>query len=241
MNLGNEELRLPAGYRCNPSASSDRTGTPYWEEPGHNDLRYQVPVYRLAARRTKAMHADVVIDVGCGSGDKLQRFLTGTARTVVGIDQGSGIDLARERHPALQWRSGDLDDDAFWDEHSELTPDLVICADVIEHLSDPRALLRHLKTLTGDGLLLLSTPDRARLDVAQMGPPKNPRHVREWTALEFADLATTSGFRILKHHHLLPRQYSASVLDTKRVVWRALHRLPIPDRRSCQVLELRAA
>jgi len=237
---GQTEFFLPAGYRTNPLASADRDGTPYWQHGlANNDVRYQVPVYRLAARRARELAPDLVMDIGCGSGDKLAEIFSGQRHRVVGVDQASAIALARERFRGIEWLSGDLDSEQFWAELANSRPDLVICADVIEHLSDPAGLLRRLRDLVGDGLLILSTPDRARLRREPLGPPANPRHVREWTAEELALFVRTSGFTIVGHHHVLPRRYSWSPTELRRLIGRARRGMAIPDRRTCQVLELR--
>jgi SAM-dependent methyltransferase len=237
------KLFLPARYRTNPQASADRDGTPFWEAGlAHNDIRYQVPVYRLAAKRARRMPAGLVMDIGCGSGDKLSEFFGSSEFRVVGVDQESAIRLAQGRFPGVEWLSGDLDREEFWVHLSTFEPSLTICADVIEHLVEPVGLLRRLHNLIGQGLLVLSTPDRSRLTTGQLlGPPGNPRHIREWSSDELCRLVQAHGFRIVGRHHLLPRRYSPTVLELKRVVWRVLHGLSVPDARSCQVLELRRA
>jgi SAM-dependent methyltransferase len=235
-------LFLPPGYRTNKPASADSAGTPFWEGGlEHNDVRYQIPVYRLAAKLARRIDPDVIVDIGCGSGDKLAEFFGASRARVVGVDQESAISLARSRFPTVEWLSGDLETDDLWQQLNALRPALVICADVIEHLSDPVELLTRLRVLSASGVLVLSTPDRARLGASASGPPGNPRHVREWSAPELVGLVTANGFEVLAHHHLLPRHYSPSVLELKRVVYRALHFQAIPDRRSCQALELRTA
>lgn len=234
------ELYLPQGYRINPPASADRDGTPYWERGlAHNDTRYQVPVYRLAAKRARQLSPQLVMDIGCGSGDKLNEFFATRPYRVVGVDQESAIKLARARFPRTEWISGDLDDEAFWAKLSSHEPDLVICSDVIEHLVDPVGLLRRLRNLVGSGLLVLSTPDRSRLECDPLGPPGNPRHVREWTSTELSRLLEASGFQIVAQHHLLPRRYSPTVAELRRFIGRARRGMAIPDRRTCQVHELR--
>jgi predicted TPR repeat methyltransferase len=239
----NSELFLPDGYSTNPPASADRDGTPYWQAGlTHNDVRYQVPVYRLVARRARTLAPRLVMDIGCGSGDKLAEFLSPLPTRVVGVDQESAIQIARERFPQVEWCSGDLDRDSLWDDLLQFRPELTICADVIEHLVDPVGLLARLHRLIDEGLLVLSTPDRSRLENrSALGPPGNPRHIHEWTMEELSSLVVANGFRIVDHHHLLPRRYSLTKVEVKRFVWRALHRLHVPDPSSCQVLELRRA
>lgn len=232
------DLFLPADYRTNRPASADRDGTPYWERGrGHNDVRFQVPVYRLAAKRARSLSPRLVMDIGCGSGDKLAEFFGKAPYRVVGVDQDSAIRLV-DQHADIEWVPGDLDSDRFWGELATYEPDLVICADVIEHLVDPKGLLQRLRHLTGNGLLILSTPDRAMFD-DQSGPPGNPRHIREWTNAELRKLAEASGFDVVASHHLLPRRYSPTIAELRRLVGRARRGMAIPDRRTCQALELR--
>ena len=99
------------------------------------------------------------------------------------------------RHPHVQWVEHDLDSAA------PLTVDVagsvVICADVIEHVTDPSVLAAKLSMMLEAGALavLISTPER---EVAHglwaLGPPPNPSHVREWTIRELAAFLRRSGF-----------------------------------------------
>jgi len=64
-------------------------------------------------------------------------------------------------------------------------PDLVICADVIEHLPDPNQLLAFVKLLSPCNIIF-STPDRNLLRVGiHNGPPRDLAQVREWSMPEF--------------------------------------------------------
>lgn len=235
-----ESYFLPDGYEVNPPASSDADGTAFWEGGlDHNDVRYQVPVYRYAKRVAERRRDAVVLDIGCGSGDKLHEFFGRGKRRVVGVDQGSGIALASDRFAGIDWIDGDLARDDVWADLKAISPDLIICADVIEHVEDPVELLHRLQSLMSPGTaLILSTPDRSRLEASQLGPPGNQRHIREWSKDELARLVSHVGFEVRQHLNVLPRRYSWSVLEAKQVVWRALHAKPIPDARSCQILRL---
>jgi 2-polyprenyl-3-methyl-5-hydroxy-6-metoxy-1,4-benzoquinol methylase len=238
-------LYLPEGYRENPAASADADGTPYWSDqlsdPVLQDraLRYQEPVYRHASRRM-GESAHTVLDVGCGTGHKLVRHFARKADRVIGLDQGSGIERARRDFPEATWIEGDLETDEVWTRADALRPDLVICADVIEHLVDPVDLLDRLHDLAR-GRLVLSTPDRNRLEGAlPLGPPRNTRHVREWTMDELQALVLSRGYEIEHACHLLPRSYARRMVEVRRATWRLLHRRSVPDRRSCSTLIVRA-
>ena len=68
--------------------------------------------------------------------------------------------------------------------------DMVICADVIEHVDDPDELIEFIKKMNFKHLII-STPDRnllhSKLGRSITGPPVNKHHIREWTFDEFAE------------------------------------------------------
>lgn len=231
-------LFLPWRYRENPEASSDAADSPFWgEQAMETDVRYQDPVYRWAGAVARAQPLRV-LDVGCGSGDKLVRRVARHSTAWWGVDQPSAIELASARYPGGNWITGDLSDEATWRSLRELHADLVVCADVIEHVAEPQRLLANLASVAVAGArILLSTPDRAKLeDRDPLGPPHNPRHVREWTADEMRLLIEAAGLEVLRVRHLLPRAYSPTATELRRGVHRALHRRAVPDRRSCMAL-----
>jgi SAM-dependent methyltransferase len=229
-----DHLFLPWRYERNPQASADSEGMPYWEEPSLNNTLYQEPVYRWAAQLVRRGGWSSVLDVGTGSGVKLEKYLLPVTPTTVGFDQGSGIALARTRCPAIEWIDGDLMADADWQPLAGRRFDLLVCADVIEHVEQPVFLLRRLAELLADGgQLLISTPDRMRFDLpTPLGPPNNSRHVREWTRDEFELLLESVGLQIVDRRRFLPRGYRLTLLEVKRIVWRVLHLQAVPDRRS---------
>lgn len=233
-------LFLPWRYEQNEQRSHDRDDR-YWSGGmTDGDDRNQAPVYRLAARMSRRRDRPTVVDVGCGTGTKLVRYVAPDAGEVVGIDQPSGIALARSNHPQHRWVDVDLADPSAWSALEGIGADIVICADVIEHVDDPYRLLAGLRSLVRpDGIVVVSTPDRDRLErSSRLGPPSNPRHVREWSADELELLVEAAGFRVVRRRHVLPRRYSATRTDLNRVVYRGVHRMAVPDRRTGLVLEL---
>lgn len=228
-----ELLFLPWRYRTNAPASADADGTPFWDAIHVNDVRYQDPVYRWGARLVGEGRRRV-IDVGCGSGVKLASRIAPLTPEWLGVDQDSAIRLATQRYPTGNWISADLNLPSTWSELAERPADLVICSDVIEHLEDPHELLVRLRSLLAPGgVILLSTPDRSRLErIDPSGPPRNPRHIREWTEDELTLLVESAGLRVVRAKHLLPRGYSPTIAEASRTVGRALRRWAVPDRRS---------
>ena len=97
-----------------------------------------------------------VLDLGCSSG-RLAEQLRKLGHHVVGVD-GVEVDGVRDRVDRLVL--GDLEDGIPAAAGGDF--DVVIAADVIEHLSRPAALLRGLPTvLAPDGEILVSTPNFA--------------------------------------------------------------------------------
>lgn len=238
-----DHLYLPAHYRTNPEASSDAGGNPFWADGGATqDLRYQDPVYRWAARLVRDRGWRSVVDVGCGTAHKLAARLGPTGATLVGVDQPSATTVGERHYPRIRFVTGDFTDPALWSTVSDVEPELVMSVDVIEHLVDPRGLLRNLHGLVahGSGHVLMSTPDRSRLGGSDaIGPPTNPRHIREWSSAELAALVASEGFEVLEQRLLLPRAYSPTLTEARRFLGRVRHRLPVPGARSCQALLLR--
>jgi SAM-dependent methyltransferase len=238
-----DDLFLPRGYSENmPEPVDSDDGLDFWaradEMQNRSARRYQDPVYKLVDRRAPA--DATVLDVGCGIGENLVRRVAGNGRRVVGVDQTSAIAVARAEFPEQEWIAGDLRSEELWASLGALQPDVVVCADVIEHVDDPVLLLERLGGLLRAGTsLVLSTPDRDRLeDQLALGPPRNPHHIREWAEPELRQLVESVGLVVQRTQHVLPRRYPVTWLETKMVVWRALHGRAVPARRSCMVFEL---
>ena len=138
---------------------------------------WQDAVYQTAREYWDAYSLHSVCDVGCGSGFKLQKYFGSEHRTsVIGIDLPDTVAKLQKIYPDRLWSTPDR-------LPSYYGVDLVICADVIEHVDDPDALLAKLKSMR-PRWLVISTPDRDLLKTP-MGPPSNPQHVREWGFQEF--------------------------------------------------------
>jgi 2-polyprenyl-3-methyl-5-hydroxy-6-metoxy-1,4-benzoquinol methylase len=98
-----------------------------------------------------------ILDLGCGNGS-FSNTLAELGYMVLGIEESaSGIEIAQQNYPNCQFRQGsiyDLSDPAI--KHSF---DVVIAVEVVEHLSNPRALVTAAKYyLKPEGKFLLTTP-----------------------------------------------------------------------------------
>lgn len=139
---------------------------------------YQREVYEAAGVLMKEKDLQQVLDVGCGSGYKLIKYLG--EFTTTGVDVTSMIETNRLRYPGRTWISTD---DFVPKAHST---DMLICADVIEHVADPREFMESLIQVGEWRYLVISTPERdVKRGWYHFGPPPNVHHYREWNNSEF--------------------------------------------------------
>jgi|SRR5579859_136389 len=141
---------------------------------------YQKEVYEIARRVADETACKTILDIGCGSGYKLVTNFPADEFFTVGTDLPDTVDWLKMKYPDRTWMLSDF--------ASRLTNfDLVICADVIEHLPDPDSLLSYIQSVA-PRWIVLSTPDRDILGQrygTSDGPPRNIHHVREWNMPEF--------------------------------------------------------
>jgi len=158
---------------------------------------YQPQVYELAAFLGRRLGCSHIIDIGCGSGEKLAKLHP--EFKLVGIDFGTNLLECRSRYPFGEWIEWNLEVPSQIPLKSDvLSSAIIICSDVIEHLLDPSNLLKNLKTALDIAPAgILSTPERDLVrGQGDVGPPANPAHVREWNLAELKSLLVTNDFRI---------------------------------------------
>ena len=149
-----------------------------------------------------------MLDLGSGEGYG-SAILAGRAKAVLGIEiDPQAVEHARENyvHENLEYRQRsileleELEDDSF---------DLVVCYEVIEHITEHEALLSTVQRVLGPGgIFVVSTPDREIYSEAV--DYHNPYHSKELSHQEFA--ALLGGF--FSHHKMWGQLLSiGSVLE----------------------------
>jgi methionine biosynthesis protein MetW len=152
-----------------------------------------------------------VLDVGCATG-YLAAELVRRGCTVDGIE----FDPAAAEQARAHCREvvvGDLEAPST---HAEVErvlagerPDVIVCADVLEHLRDPWSVLAWLRTLLAPGgRAIVSVPNighwtarrallRGRFDYADFGL-FDATHLRFFTRTSAAELAARAGFTVMR-------------------------------------------
>lgn len=166
----------------------------YFQDVLGDSAQWQADVYRLAVQLARKYGAKHLIDLGCGRGHKLIQYAN--EFEIVGVDYGDNIAYCHAHHSPGSWVTEDIGatvlDSSFFEDS------VVICADVIEHLPDPTALMKTLRNASKVAkYVIVSTPDRLRVYKGEhQGPPGNPAHVREWTNSELQAYFKGEGFVI---------------------------------------------
>ena len=156
-------LRL-TGERTLPDVPAEN----YW-------FRRHLAVYEWIAERSRGLD---VVDLACGEGygtDVLAR----RARSVVGVDANpEAHEHARLRYsrPGVRFARDLIDS---WGEPL----DAAVFLQTIEHVEDPGATMRHLRSLLRPGgMAYVSTPNLLTLAPPGAEKSDNPWHVREFRA-----------------------------------------------------------
>ncbi len=216
---------IKVGYRENPvQATYDSSEDPaYWDEGRlKNAASYQYDVYLTAARLARERHSRTLLDVGSGPPIKLSELMPSGLEISL-VDQPNTARHAAELLPDAQFFSANLED---------ALPaigrmfDLILCADVIEHLVDPDPCLDFMRGhLAPQGLLLISTPERDSLRGKTCMDSPHPMHVREWNFDEFAHFLGSRNLDIVEHR-LLPHRRTSSTRKLLGGLMAALGRPP---------------
>ena len=182
---------LKDGYRCNPNPVQ------YMDSP-EDSIIYQLDVYRYAAKLIGDVGAGSVVDVGCGVGRKLERFIAPLGVRIYGIDSVESIAQCRNSFGFGEWIADDIESPTC---QPMQAADVIICSDVVEHLIDPDRLFDYFRRWSHEKTrLVISTPDRdLRRGPDDMGPPGNGAHVREWNSREFRLYLEERGLDVCDH------------------------------------------
>jgi glycosyltransferase involved in cell wall biosynthesis len=178
-----------------PDTYTARLQPQYFDDTLPDSASWQSDVYRLAVKLARKVGIKRLVDIGCGRGLKLAPFAH--EFETLGIDYGANIEACLQ-YPEGEWLAVDLNTTPVAMEN--FRGSIAICADVIEHLPTPDALVVTLRNAAERAAyVLISTPDRDRVykGKEQNGMPGNPYHVREWTNAELVTWLRGEGLPVV--------------------------------------------
>lgn len=146
----------------------------------------------------------VILDVGCGTGGWANELRRRGAETLVGVEPSAEAAAAARMKYDEVWE-GTIEDCPLerWSE-----PDLIVCADILEHLHDPWETLHRLRAIAGpDTRLAVSIPNlrylttlwtlgfRGNFEYSQDGGYFDVGHLRWFTRKSLHHALTRSGWK----------------------------------------------
>jgi len=151
------------GERMIPEQSDMQT---FWEH---------IYRYRFALPYVKGKR---VLDIACGEGYGTSALLMGGAKKVIGVDiSREACDFAKAKYK-VDARVGSAEEIPL----SDNSVDVIISFETIEHLEHPVKFLQEsLRVLSNNGVLLISTPNKALFD----NRGDNHFHINEMSKSEF--------------------------------------------------------
>ncbi len=216
----NEAFCIKSNYR--PNLRSQELEV-YWN-PERIELasHWQYYVYEKGRRLLQQHNLKSVLDVGCGPAPKIKDLIWPYCHDVVLVDHPLVASLAKESLPVAEFVGLDLEV-ASADLGRRFQ--LIMCADVIEHLLDPDPCVAFIRRhLAPDGFAVISTPERDINHGPNSDECRKAEHVREWNRTELALYLRKHGFEV-REHLLYPL---GRVSRVKFLVSRTLPRFILP-------------
>ena len=194
-------FKIKKSYIENPVITLDKTeNESYWTESRIRSSKlFQYDVYRIARKILNKHKFSSVLDIGSGPGTKIDLFFN-DIKDVNLIDQPSVKKIASKICPNAIFHEFNLDGKK---NNLERKFDLLINADVIEHLDNPDTLIEFIEGhMHEKSIVIISTPDRDIRRGKFNNQSPNPAHVREWNKKEFKSYLESKGLDVVKQINL---------------------------------------
>lgn len=150
-------------------------------------LTYQQHVYQYARRAVVVNGARSILDIGCGNPQKLKAFILPFTNDITGVDLPEIVEMIDVGFG--KWIGCDLNDGRL---RLRRKYDLIIAADVIEHLKSPKWLIRAIKDHANKRtIIVISTPEKKSIKVS------NAAHYREYERDELVNILRASGLDVV--------------------------------------------
>ncbi len=226
---------IKAGYqpRSNVmSYESDIDDVVYWTaERLKNAECFQYDVYHACRQELAARSAPSLLELGCGPAIKTAKLLQPYTDRMVLMDQPSMQPMVQRNVKQGSFVAVNLDGPI---DDLETSFDVIICADVIEHLVDPDHCLRLIhRVLHPEGVAFISTPERDLVRGTHCQSSPNTAHIREWNSAELAAYLKSHQFNI-RRHELVPQKRLSPLERCLRATFGSL--IKSPRWHGCQML-----
>ena len=150
--------------------------------PVHRHLRDEL------VRTVSTLDVGTVLDVGCGSGENLAALAALERYELTGVDVSeAAVGLARRRVPGARLWRADIEREPLPERF-----DLVVSLQVIEHIVDDLAALRHMAAMTGRYLYVSTIQGRMRRSELAIG------HVRNYSPVELRVKLERAGLEVVR-------------------------------------------
>lgn len=155
---------------------------------------FQVRVYKAAGQLAQIQRSESVLDIGCGYPVKLEKFIAPVVKDIVGVDLPVKINLIKDSSFG-KWVKHDFNKKKL---KLKRKFDMIISADLVEHLSYPDILLESIKDHSHkETIILISTPDAESTMKTEDGRPANKQHKQEWKMSQFIKYLVSKGFELI--------------------------------------------
>lgn len=176
----------------NTSAPSDVDYNAVWSG-AWDDMRLYGPMARHSRRLMRRMTDDLspasILDIGCGEGSLLKTLADAHpgARLMGAELSHTALKLARTTLPAAEFDVLDVSRGAL-----ARTFDLVVCADVVEHIEDDQSALANMAAMTSPGGHVVVATLQGRMRAFE----KDVGHVRNYAHGELEEKMRRAGLTI---------------------------------------------
>jgi SAM-dependent methyltransferase len=193
--------------------NSSSTSTNYLKYKSKNPLQsYLLDRFlKKISLFVKPLNPDSLLDVGCGEGFVLSKLKNDKVlpKNVAGIDiSDKALKMAKSALSEVKFEISDVRSLPYKDNSF----DLLVCLEVLEHITDYKKALRELVRVSNK-YLLISVPWEPFFSLANILRGKNvtllgkdPQHVNYWSKGKFNKLLVTTGHCVVFHKIVFPWQ-----------------------------------
>ena len=153
---------------------------------------YRHQIINQVIRTAKISGNQSIVDIGCGTGELLNHLaMEFSPQNLLGLDISKvGISKAQENYPNLNFALIEVNDDGYISMTMKSAADIIVCSEVLEHLEEPKEILRFISNiLQAKGVLIVTVP---------AGPmsflERYIGHHRHYTKDSLTQLLEASGF-----------------------------------------------